>query len=218
MAQTLLFHGPAQTKAHSPELIFHIMKSRDQTSVFSYLCNSVCIVWPRRHYQCKRCPLQQLPMRLLQNHQDFFLLSHFCLLHFVRLYPSLTFVHRSRQLKSWGGQLKGLKLNNNIVCRFFFILEIKPCWLGPIIWDLEAFWYKIDKKIIYLKNWKKKWEKNSFLKIAGKTMPALGQIWNFPPYTPSIWQIFGKLLICWVFHALWCQWWSSQWYTVINMS
>ena len=120
MAQTLLFHGPAQTKAHSPELIFHIMKSRDQTSVFSYLCNSVCIVWPRRHYQCKRCPLQQLPMRLLQNHQDFFLLSHFCLLHFVRLYPSLTFVHRSRQLKSWGGQLKGLKLNNNIVCSFFY--------------------------------------------------------------------------------------------------
>ena len=31
--QTLLFHSPAQTTAHSPELIFHIMKSRDQTSV-----------------------------------------------------------------------------------------------------------------------------------------------------------------------------------------
>ena len=28
-----LFHSPAQTTAHSPELIFHIMKSRDQTSV-----------------------------------------------------------------------------------------------------------------------------------------------------------------------------------------
>ena len=27
------FHRPAQTTAHSPELIFHIMKSRDQTSV-----------------------------------------------------------------------------------------------------------------------------------------------------------------------------------------
>ena len=33
MAQILLFHSPAQTTAHSPELIFHIMKSRDQTSV-----------------------------------------------------------------------------------------------------------------------------------------------------------------------------------------
>ena len=32
-AQTLLFHSPAQTTAHSTELIFHIMKSRDQTSV-----------------------------------------------------------------------------------------------------------------------------------------------------------------------------------------
>ena len=28
-----MFHSPAQTTAHSPELIFHIMKSRDQTSV-----------------------------------------------------------------------------------------------------------------------------------------------------------------------------------------
>jgi hypothetical protein len=27
------FHSPAQTTAQSPELIFHIMKSRDQTSV-----------------------------------------------------------------------------------------------------------------------------------------------------------------------------------------
>ena len=27
------FHSPTQTTAHSPELIFHIMKSRDQTSV-----------------------------------------------------------------------------------------------------------------------------------------------------------------------------------------
>ena len=33
VAQTLLFHSPAQTTAHRPELIFHIMKSRDQTSV-----------------------------------------------------------------------------------------------------------------------------------------------------------------------------------------
>ena len=32
-AQTLLSHSPAQTTAHSQELIFHIMKSRDQTSV-----------------------------------------------------------------------------------------------------------------------------------------------------------------------------------------
>ena len=31
--QTLLFHSPGQTAAHSPELIFHIMKSQDQTSV-----------------------------------------------------------------------------------------------------------------------------------------------------------------------------------------
>jgi hypothetical protein len=30
---TLFFHSPAQTTAHSPEWIFHIMKSRDQTSV-----------------------------------------------------------------------------------------------------------------------------------------------------------------------------------------
>ena len=33
VAHTLLFHSPAQITAHSPELIFHIMKSRDQTSV-----------------------------------------------------------------------------------------------------------------------------------------------------------------------------------------
>ena len=32
-AQTILFHSPSQTTAHSPELIFHTMKSRDQTSV-----------------------------------------------------------------------------------------------------------------------------------------------------------------------------------------
>ena len=31
-AQTLLFHSPAQTTAHSSESIFHTMKSRDQTS------------------------------------------------------------------------------------------------------------------------------------------------------------------------------------------
>ena len=31
--QTLLFHSPAQATAHSTKLIFHIMKSRDQTSV-----------------------------------------------------------------------------------------------------------------------------------------------------------------------------------------
>ena len=31
--QTLLFHSPAQTTAHSSELIYHIMKFRDQTSV-----------------------------------------------------------------------------------------------------------------------------------------------------------------------------------------
>ena len=30
---TLLFHSPAQTTTHSPELIFHIIKSRDQTFV-----------------------------------------------------------------------------------------------------------------------------------------------------------------------------------------
>ena len=30
---TPFFHSPAQTTAQSPELIFHIMKSRDQTSV-----------------------------------------------------------------------------------------------------------------------------------------------------------------------------------------
>jgi hypothetical protein len=33
------FHSPAQTTAHSPELIFHIMKSRDQTSVL------LSVVW-----------------------------------------------------------------------------------------------------------------------------------------------------------------------------
>ena len=32
-AQTLLLHSPAQTTAHIPELIFYVMKSRDQTSV-----------------------------------------------------------------------------------------------------------------------------------------------------------------------------------------
>ena len=31
-AQTLLSHSPAQTTAHSPELIFHIMKVRNQAS------------------------------------------------------------------------------------------------------------------------------------------------------------------------------------------
>ena len=30
---THFFHSPAQTTAHSPKLIFHIMKSRNQTSV-----------------------------------------------------------------------------------------------------------------------------------------------------------------------------------------
>ena len=35
-AQTLLFHSPAQTTTHSPELIFHIMKSRD------HLCSLIC--------------------------------------------------------------------------------------------------------------------------------------------------------------------------------
>ena len=33
LAQTLLFHSPSQTTAHSPELIFHIIKSQNQTSV-----------------------------------------------------------------------------------------------------------------------------------------------------------------------------------------
>ena len=32
-AQTLFFHSLAQTTAHCQELIFHTMKSRDQTSV-----------------------------------------------------------------------------------------------------------------------------------------------------------------------------------------
>ena len=34
-----LFHSPAQTTGHSPELIFYTMKSRDQTSILlSLLC------------------------------------------------------------------------------------------------------------------------------------------------------------------------------------
>ena len=36
-AQTLFSHCPAQTTAHSPELIFQIMKSRDQTSVLLFV-------------------------------------------------------------------------------------------------------------------------------------------------------------------------------------
>ena len=40
LAQPLFSHSPGQTTAHSPELIFHIMKSRDQTSVvLSVLCS-----------------------------------------------------------------------------------------------------------------------------------------------------------------------------------
>ena len=38
-AQTPFFHSPATTSAHSPKLIFHNMKYRDQTSVLlSVLC------------------------------------------------------------------------------------------------------------------------------------------------------------------------------------
>ena len=33
VAQTLFSHSPAQATAHSPKLIFHILKSRDQISV-----------------------------------------------------------------------------------------------------------------------------------------------------------------------------------------
>ena len=40
LTQTLLFHSPAQTTAHRPELIFHIMKSWDQTSVL------LSVPWP----------------------------------------------------------------------------------------------------------------------------------------------------------------------------
>ena len=36
---TPFFHSPAQTTAHSAELIFHIMKSRDQTSVLLSVCD-----------------------------------------------------------------------------------------------------------------------------------------------------------------------------------
>ena len=31
----------------------------------------------------------------------------------------------------------------------YYILEIKPCGLGPRIRDVEAFWYKTEIKIIY---------------------------------------------------------------------
>ena len=30
-----------------------------------------------------------------------------------------------------------------------YLLEIKLCGLGPRIWDMEAFWYKTEIKIIY---------------------------------------------------------------------
>jgi hypothetical protein len=31
----------------------------------------------------------------------------------------------------------------------FITIEIKPCGLGPTIRDVEAFWYKMEIKIIY---------------------------------------------------------------------
>ena len=40
-AKTLLFHSPAQTRVHSPDLIFHTKKSRDQTSVL------LSVLWSR---------------------------------------------------------------------------------------------------------------------------------------------------------------------------
>ena len=42
IVQNLFFLSPSQPTAHSPELIFHIMKSRDQTSVLL----SVLIIGP----------------------------------------------------------------------------------------------------------------------------------------------------------------------------
>ena len=32
---------------------------------------------------------------------------------------------------------------------FQYVLEIKPCGLGPRIRDVEAFWYKTEIKIVY---------------------------------------------------------------------
>ena len=32
---------------------------------------------------------------------------------------------------------------------YFYKLEIKPCELLSRIWDMEAFWYKTEIKIIY---------------------------------------------------------------------
>ena len=42
--QALLFHSPAQTTAHSSELIFHIIKSRDQTSVLLSVITTLSII------------------------------------------------------------------------------------------------------------------------------------------------------------------------------
>ena len=49
LAQTLLFHSPAQTTAHSPELIFHIMNSRDQTSIL--LSVEETVLWFNEFWQ-----------------------------------------------------------------------------------------------------------------------------------------------------------------------
>ena len=45
-------------------------------------------------------------------------------------------------------EIEGLKYLFTNVC-YLLILEIKPCWLGSRIWDVEAFWYKTEIKIIY---------------------------------------------------------------------
>ena len=77
--QILAFHSSAQITAHCPELIFHIMKSWDQTSVLLSVAFRQTVVG---QYDCAQARSYWLKVQYRLQNCTIFLFSCIPVLHF----------------------------------------------------------------------------------------------------------------------------------------